>query len=104
MEKIIITKEQKKILMIVGIVGCAFLIFVIFIYLPLRREFRQVKGEFYRIESEVSEIKKAGGEGRSLEASIASLNNNLNIINRKFPEKEEAILRELSGLLGRLGI
>lgn len=104
MDRMRITKRQKKIFVIVGIVGSAFAVFILLIYLPLRSELAQLKNEFYKIESEVNEIKKIAKEGETLEEAIASLKDKLVSIDNKFPEQDEVILRELSGLASRLGI
>src|SRR3989338_5405686 len=104
MDRKTITKRQKKILVIVGIVGSAFIIFIALIYLPLRAELARLKNEFYKLESEISQIKKVAREGESLEEAIVSLKGRLETINKKFPEKDEVILRELSGLAAKLGI
>ena len=98
------TKRQKKILVIVGMVGGSFLIFAAFIYLPLTKQLAGLKTEYSAVEFEVSQIKKAAGEGRPLEEAIVSLNERLKMLDKTFPEKEEAILRELSNLLSKLGL
>lgn len=104
MDKIKITKAQEKILMIVGVVSLAFLIFILFIYLPSRRQLVRLKNEFYGIESEIENIKKATGEGRSLEENITILKARLDELDKKFPAKEEVILRELSDAAARYDI
>lgn len=104
MDKGKITKRQKKILVIVGVVGSAFIIFIAFIYIPMRAELARLKDEFYKLEAEISQIKKLAKEGESLEEAIVSLKDRLDAINKKFPEKDEVILRELSGLAAELGI
>lgn len=104
MEKTGITKRQKKILEIVVIIAAAFALFVIFIYLPLRREFVKVKGEFQTTETEVNQIRKMAGGKKSLEETILSLRSRLDSLDKKFPKEDEVVLRELSSLLARLNI
>lgn len=104
MGKLEITRNQKKILMIVSAVGLTFIIFTIFVFLPLRREFAQLKNKLYAVEAEINQIKRAGGEGRSLEEAIGLLKERYDIMCNKFPEKEEIVLRELPNLVARLGI
>ena len=104
MLKIAITSNQKKILVMGSIVGLTFIVVTMFVYLPLRRHFAQLKAKLYAIESEINQIKKAGGEGKSLEEAIAFLKERYDIMSNKFPEKEEIVLRELSNLAARLEI
>ncbi len=95
MENAGITKRQKKILEIVIIIAAAFALFVIFIYLPLRREFVKVKGEFQTTEAEVNHIRKMAGGKKSLEETILSLKSRLDMLDKKFPKEDEVVLREL---------
>ncbi|MBI5144442.1 MAG: type 4a pilus biogenesis protein PilO [Candidatus Omnitrophica bacterium] len=104
MRKLEITKNQKKILIIVGIVGLAFVIFMIFVYLPLRKQFAGLKDRLHVVEAEINQIKQAGGEGKSLEEAISFLKERYDVMSNKFPEKEEIVLRELPSLAARLGI
>ncbi len=96
MNKLRITKRQKKILMIVGVVTFAFVVFILFIYLPSQRELIRLKNEYYKTESEIMNIKRSAGEGKSLEENIGLLKKKFDALNNKFPAKEEVILRALS--------
>lgn len=102
MPKIEITKNQKKIAAIGGMVALTFIIATIYVYLPLRRHFLELKAKLYVVENEINQIKKAGGEGKSLEEAIAFLKERYDVMSNKFPEKEEVVLRELSNLAARL--
>ena len=89
---------------IVGIVGAAFVIFPVFIYIPSQIELAKLKREYASAEAEVGRIKSTDGSRMSLEEAIISLDARFKTLSRKFPEREEAMLRELSGLLSKLGI
>lgn len=104
MNPIAVTEAQKKILIIMGIVILAFIVFIVFIYLPLRRESIRIRKEYHAIEAEVNQIKKTAGQGKSLEESIVMLRKKLDAMNAKLPEKEEVVIRELSNALTNLGI
>jgi len=90
--------------MVFYIVALAFLIFIVFIYLPLNKRLSMLKNELHSIEMQVSQIKKAVGEGRPLEEAITFFKNRLEILDRKFPDKDETILRELSTLAVKTGV
>lgn len=104
MDKIKITKKQKNILMIVGIIVSAFIVFIVLIYIPLKSQLIRVKKEYYDIESEIKTIKNIAGKDKPLEEAIGLFKTKLDTLEKQFPEKEEIILRELSGLAGRLDI
>ncbi len=99
------TKKQKKIFTFVGIVIIAFAIFIIFIYIPADRRLEELRKEYVMLQAEINDFNKSvGGEGKSLEDVVLSLKNKLDSLDKKFPEKEEIILRELLGLAESLGI
>ncbi len=104
MQNIEITKRQKKIFMFVGIVALTFAVFIIFIYLPTKRHLVQLKDEYFVLQNEINEFNKSIGEGKPLEQAILSLRNRLETLDKKFPEKEEIVLRELSALAENLSI
>lgn len=104
MEKIHLTDIQKRIFILAGIITLSFFIFAVLIYIPANRKMVQLKTEFTRLEEETKRLKKYVGEGQSLEQIIVSLNNRLDKLHVRFPEKEEVVLRELSALASGLGI
>lgn len=104
MQKIGITKHQKKIFKIVGIVVSAFAVFIIFIYIPAEKKLARLKGEYLIIQTEINEFNKSIGEGKPLEQVILSLKGRLEVLDKKFPEKEEVVFRDLSTLAEGLGI
>lgn len=91
-----ITKRQQKIFTVVSVIIAVFLIFITFIYLPMRRELTILKKEYGKIESETKEARIIAGEGRSLEDAIGALKTRIDSMNKQFPSKEEGILRALS--------
>lgn len=104
MERIFITREQRKIFTAVGIVAILFALFVVFVYLPDRQKLIRLKEELRAAEAEIARIKNVSGEGESLEKAMESLRKDLVALDAKFPDKEELILRELSVVASRLGI
>lgn len=92
-----ITKRQQKIFTVIFVITAVFLIFITFIYLPLRRELTILKKEYEKIESETKEARIIAGEGRSLDEAIGALKTGIDSMNNQFPSKEEGILRALSG-------
>ena len=104
MQKIEITKRQKKIFKIAGIVVSAFAVFIIFIYIPAEKKLARLKSEYLTIQAEINEFNKSIGEDKPLEEVILSLKNRLEALDKKFPEKEEVVFRELSTLAENLGI
>ena len=104
MPNIVITKRQKKILLAVGIVTVALVFFVIFIYIPMKKRLIESKDKLYAVEADIQKIREIAGEGTSVEGAISALKHKLEDLDEKFPEKEEVILRELSGLASRLDI
>lgn len=99
-----IRTRQKKILFIVGIVLAAFIIFLAFIYLPSRRELNKARKELKSAELELETIKTLTGKDVPLEKAIVLLKERLDNLDKKFPEKEEIILRDLSALAAKMDI
>src|SRR3989338_3119968 len=101
-----LTKAQKKLAMIAGIVILAFIIFIRFIYLPQRARFEELKKELELAEKEIGEIKKTAGaeEEKTMATALASLQKKLKTLEARFPDKEEMILRELPAFANKFGI
>jgi Tfp pilus assembly protein PilO len=74
-----------------------FIVFIAFIYSPMKRELKKTRAEYESIEKEIASIKTSAGEGRSLDEIISALKSRLTELEKKFPEKEELILRDISG-------
>jgi len=91
-----LTKPQKKALISILVMGVIFIIFIVFVYTPMRRELNKTKTEYEVIEKEIADIKRVAGEGKSLDEVIAALKTRLTELENKFPEKEEQILQDLS--------
>jgi Tfp pilus assembly protein PilO len=100
----VITKKQQKLLMMMGIIIIGIIVFIIFMYLPLRRKWGSLQNELNNMEVEIGKIKSSVAEEKSLEDSIVVMRNELAAIYKKFPDKEEITLRELSSLATKLGI
>jgi len=104
MQTIIITKGQKKILLIVGIVLLIFAMFMLLAYLPLRVKEKRLKAEIDSIESDIARIKKIAEGSASIEEAITVLKNKLESLNKEFPAREEIVLRSLSELAAKTNI
>lgn len=99
-----INKRQKKILLLAGIIALTFVISIIFIYLPAHRQLKQLKQQFSRLDQEAKQLKRSFGEERSLEDVIISLDKRRNVLDQKFPDKEEVVFRDISTLATSMGI
>lgn len=104
MHRLKIIEKQKKILIFSGIVLAAFVIFIILIYLPAKSRLAELKKEYSLIQSEIDEFKKSLGDEESMEQVILSMKKKLDLLDRKFSEKEEDVLKEISVLAGNLGV
>ena len=100
------TDEQRKILIIAGIIALAFVIFITLIYLPQKKRFENLKKELRAMETEIREVKRAVGVtgDESMVKSLDALLKRFKTLNEKFPLKDEAILRELANYAHRCGI
>ena len=102
--KIVMTKRQQKILIIAGAFILAVVVFLVFIYIPSNRRLDDLKIQYQTIQSDMEDFKKSVGTGRPLEQSIILFRNNLEALNKKFPDKEEVIIKELSALAKNMNI
>ena len=99
-----ISKKQKKILMLAGIIALTFFIFIVAIYMPAHRQLKQLKQQFSRLDQEAKQLKGSFGEKHSLEDVIISLDKRRSVLDKKFPDKEEVVFRDISGLATSMGI
>ncbi|MDD5136286.1 MAG: hypothetical protein PHN63_02930 [Candidatus Omnitrophica bacterium] len=92
-----LTERQKKTFMVAGMIGGAFFLFIVFVYVPMARELAALKKDYDRTISDIGQIKKTVvGERGSLEETINRLNRRLDVLNNMFPSQEEGILNVLS--------
>ena len=86
-------------------IGGVFLLFIIFVYLPMARELSALKRDYDNTISDISQIKKTVvGDRGSLEETINRLNTRLDVLNNMFPSQEEGILNILSETAARFKI
>ncbi len=104
LERLAITQQQKKILLIAGIFALSFIVFIVLIYVPSQKYLEHLRGELTKTESEIAQIRTMIGENKPLEEAIRLLQLRLEAIDKRFPDKEETTLRELSALAVRCGL
>jgi hypothetical protein len=93
-----ITIAQKNIL-IVAISGLvAFILALVFIYLPAKNEIELLKLDLIETENQITQIESIGDKTKSIEERLASIKGKYEKLNIKFSEKEEEPLRLLSEL------
>lgn len=101
-----LTKKQKKLAVIAGLIVAAIVIFLKFIYLPQKARFEELKKELRMAEEEIGDIKKTAGaeEEKSMGVALEGLQKKFKDLETRFPDKEEMILRELPAFANRFGI
>ena len=104
MKNIQISEKQKTIIIVIGVVILVFYLFISFVYNPEKKHLIQMKKEYAAAQSQVEEFKRLVGEGKSAEEVVEVFKKKVETFDNKFPQKEEVILREISGAAERLGV
>lgn len=99
-----ISKAQKNIILTIGIVVVVVVLFIMYLYIPMNKKLAGLKAEITAAEAEVNQIRQSFGDAKSLEEALAFLNKKIEVLSKKFPIKEEIVLRELPGIVSKLGI
>lgn len=99
-----ITQKQKKIFMTAAIIGAVYLLFIIFVHIPMIHKLAVLKSDYDRTISEINQIKAMVGGDKSLENTINKLNQQLEKLNTMFPSTEEGILNILSDTAAKFKI
>jgi hypothetical protein len=97
------TKSQKRIITVVGIIAAIFAVFTAFVYIPMASQLGKMKKEYARINSDIEQVKSMGG-GKTLEKTISDLNARLDRLKVMFPSKEEGFLKTLSDTAAKFKI
>lgn len=101
---ITLTKKQIKILILGSIAAFTFAIFIYFIYVPATKKLAKLKHDYASTQAELADLKKMIGEDKPLEQAILYLREKLKTYERKFPEKDEDVLRLLSAQAEKGGV
>lgn len=96
--KINITQNQKKIIILGGVIFFAFLLLWIFVYLPAGKEIRNLKSQLLSTEQQIQgiEVYLSGSENR--DEAIRALEQKQQYLSSRFPSKEEESLRIITEL------
>ena len=98
------SKEQRQILIFVGIFIVFIVGFFIFLHFPQSRKLQQLREEFLTREQEIEEIKKITEGGKNLEETIVELKVQLGTLEAKIPERETEVIQAVSELAHSYGI
>ena len=98
------TRTQKKIIITGLIIGAAFFVFLLLVYLPSRNTVREIKSELRGVEAQIEEIGAIIGDAESLDKGIKSLQARQKKINSKMRDagcemQYEDVIRVLSCIL-----
>ncbi len=95
--------QDKKIIIISGVI-LAFIIFLVFIYLPMRGDMGKIKASLSIAQGQIQEIERIIDKSISLEENIGRLRKRAQELKNKFPDREEASLRVISDSARKLNI
>lgn len=98
----VIVNQKNIVIMLVSIIA-TFFVFWFFVYSPKRKQTEKIKSEYEAIKKDIKEIESMAGGGM-LDASLASLDKKLKILEEKLPRSEETTLKEISSFANRSGI
>lgn len=98
-----LSREQKKIIYITGVILLSFLLFWSFIYQPQSRRLKEIKQQLKVAEEEITRIRKLA-QGRTMEEAVKDLNLRLNQAAAELPSKEKAVIEALSNEAKKLKI
>lgn len=99
-----ISKQQKTILIMSGIVAGTILIFLFFIYLPKNTRMKQLKAELAEAKTAINNIKRITGEKASLDVAIEMYDRKIKELKLRLPQREEGTIRDLAAEAGKMGI
>lgn len=99
-----ISIKQKITIVTIGIVILIFYLFITFVYNPEKKQLNDIKQEYIAAKAQVEEFNRMVGEGKQIGDVISAFNNKMDVFDSRFPEKEEVMLREISGACEKAGI
>lgn len=98
------SKSQIKIIIVAFIVVSVFLLFVLLVYRPAKDKVKLIKAELSSLNSQIVYIEGLIGKDKPLHVGIELLQEKLQELEYKFPQKEEETLKQLSDLARKLNI
>ena len=98
------SKEQKNILIELLIFVICIIIVFFFLYLPRSFKAGSVRDSLDKYSQEIKQIKSAAGEGLGPEETKKILAKKLEVLELKFPSKEEEIIKRISQVADDLNI
>jgi len=93
LNKIEITENQKKIIIMGAITALVFLLFLVFFYLPASKEIQALKNELISTDSQIQSIETLLSGSGTRDEATRLLKERQQYLNNKFPNKEEESLR-----------
>lgn len=90
-----LTREQKKIIYITGVVIIFLILFFIFVYSPQKRKLSDIKNKLSYAESEIAEINRIT-QGKPLEQAVRGLNLQLKDLTARLPFRGGDVVKSLS--------
>jgi len=99
-----ISPAQKKIILEVVVALAAFLLFLLFAYLPSRKTVKTMTSELEDAERQIQQIEAMLGSARSMDEGIQLLNKRFQQLDSKFSSGEEDSVRLLSEMARKLNV
>lgn len=99
-----ITENQKKIIILGGVVVFVFLLFWMFIFLPSSKEIRALKNELISTDQQIQAIEILLSGSQSRDEAIRLLKQRQQYLSNKFPDKEEESLRLIPDYARKMNI
>ena len=99
-----LTTSQKKIILAAALILFVFIIFLVFIYLPIQRQVRKIKSELDSAQQQIDAISRITSSAKSLEEGIKMLQDKFTKLDAKFPAEEENALKALSQFAKEMNI
>ena len=94
--KLAISQNQKKIIIMGGVIFLVFLLFWGFFYLPASREIKSLKSQLWGKQQQIQGIEALVAGSLNRNEAILLLKEKQKLLNNKFPQKEEESLRVIS--------
>ena len=104
MKNLEMTQRQKRIFIFLAVIALALFLFVWFVYIPAKAYRDKLKNEYNSIQKQIVEMRRSIGEGKSLEQAISFFKDRLAYFDKRFPSREEVVLREMPALAGKCGV
>lgn len=104
MEKIVMTKARKYLVIGVSLLAAVGFAIVALIIVPMHEKAISIKADLRTAEKEVAAIKEGYGKGKSASEAVKSIMSEIRRLEARFPKKEEVILKDLSDFASKNGV